>query len=156
MYRNRRPMSGTGVLKLVGFIFIVIGGIFALIGGGFGVENWLYVNSAQSTVGTVVGLDYSGGRGARVVVQYQTTSGQTIEAAPGLRSNPPMAQVGETVKLYYQANNPTDLRLNHFVNMWLFPLIFGGLGTLFLVIGVGLVILGTVLGANRTRPATAL
>lgn len=155
MYKNRRPMSGTGVLKLVGFIFIIIGGMFTLIGGGFGVENWLYVNNAQSTVGTVVGLDYSGGRSARIVVQYQPTSGQTIEASPGLRSNPPMAQVGETVKLYYQANNPTDIRLNNFVNLWLLPVIFGGIGIVFLIVGIGLAILGTVLGANRTRPATA-
>ena len=52
----------------------------------------------------------------------------------GTYTNPPAYDVGDRVTVRYERANPENARLDSFVELWLFPVVFGGVGLLLAVI----------------------
>jgi len=66
-------------------------------------------------------------------VRFQTKSGETIEFSSGNGSNPPLYKVNETVPVLYSDANPQYAVINSFIEIWLGPVIYAGLGLFFLI-----------------------
>ncbi len=66
-------------------------------------------------------------------VRFQTKEGKTIEFSPGNGSNPPMYEVNDHVPVVYDSNNPNYAAINSFIEIWLGPVIYAGLGLLLLI-----------------------
>lgn len=80
------------------------------------------------------------------VVRFQYGA-QQIQFSDSMASSPPAYRVGETVSVLYLESNPYDARIESFMSLWFLPLFFGGLGAIFLGVGVNMML--------RSRPSAA-
>ncbi|OAI53372.1 hypothetical protein AYO44_16030 [Planctomycetaceae bacterium SCGC AG-212-F19] len=90
----------------------------------------------QLTQGTVVAFE--GGNSARgpvskPVVEYHV-AGQTYRFTGRVATNMPIHAVGDQVAVLYKPNEPGTAFIDSFFDRWLGPLLFTGVGFLFLVI----------------------
>ena len=67
-------------------------------------------------------------------VRFQTKEGKTIEFSPGNSSNPPMYDVNDHVPVVYNRDYPSYAVINSFIEIWLGPVIYVGLGLLLLIL----------------------
>lgn len=120
-----------------------------------------FARRAARAPGTVTALvrqvstDYSktnGSNGNRLTTSYSYApvvrfqhGAQHIQFTDSVATNPPAYRVGETVQVLYLESDPYDARIASFVSLWALPTIFGGIGTIFLALGAGMIF--------RSRPA---
>ena len=144
--RNNKPV-------LVGLIFAAVGAILATIGFAFGYNSWSFTTGARKADGTVIRLVETVNRRGTTsapLVRY-VVDGQTFEIQSSVGSSPPAYSVGEHVVILYHPEQPAQGRIHSFTELWLFALGFGGMGTLFVVIGVTVVLYKKRL-ASPNRP----
>ena len=84
-------------------------------------------NSGSTTTGTVIEMEESSSTegGCCVyspVVEFQA-NGQTYTFESDNASDPPAYQVGETVPVIYDPNDPNTAQINKWSERWLFPII---------------------------------
>ncbi|MFJ5674624.1 DUF3592 domain-containing protein [Streptomyces sp. NPDC093097] len=118
-----------------------------------------YLTGAERARGTATGLEWSGGgsigrRGsssspsAHPVVEFTTADGTSRTFRGSAGSSPPAYEVGERVEVLYRADSPGDARINGFIQMWVLPLVMGGLG-------LGFTGIGTAFALAKRRHARA-
>jgi len=133
----------------MGRVLVWIGGIFASLGVVFvSVAGWAYLRDqsfaeaglrAQGRVIELIGSrDNDDGYTYAPVVEFRDADGLRHVFVSSVSSNPPQYATGEAVDVIYAANSPDEAIIDGFVDRFLFPLIFGGLGTVFAAIGFGL------------------
>ena len=66
-------------------------------------------------------------------IRFQTKEGKNIEFSPGNGSNPPMYEVNDHVPVVYNRDYPNYAVINSFIEIWLAPVIYAGLGMLLLI-----------------------
>ena len=71
----------------------------------------------------------------RPVVEFHTDDGSLVEVTSTMGSNSPSFRVGESVQVYYHADRPHQAKINSFLSLWGLPLIFGGIGGIFFLVG---------------------
>jgi len=118
--------TGKAVLLLGG------GAVLSAIGIFFGVGSWRATSGALRTGGKVIRMT----DGGAPVVRYQI-GGQTFEVTGSVASDPPSYSVGEKVTVLYRPDRFGDGRIHSFTELWLFPVAFGGMGTLIALFGAG-------------------
>ena len=131
--------------RSVAMLFI-LPAIFSIIGLGllvpalwFGYESWAYLQSAQSTPGTVIALDWSGdsdSSGARPVVRYEVR-GEPYQITGSVISSPPAYAVGDSVRVLYPPGQAKAAQIESWFDFWFLPALLGGMGLLFGGIGGG-------------------
>ena len=115
----------------VPLVFLILGIVFGGIGAGFGIWSAQFANSAAEAYGVVVEMRRAGKGGSRPLVEYRV--GDQVYSVEGIISTkPPAYSRGDRVRVLYKAADPADARIDSFVECWLFSVIFGGLGILFL------------------------
>lgn len=132
----------------MGRVFVWVGGIFATIGVVFvAIAGWSYQSDrsfaargarAQGTVIEMAGSGGSDGYTYSPVVEFVDARGRRHVFTSTVSSNPPRYSRGETVEVIYAPDSPDRAMIDGFLDRFLLPLIFGGLGTLFAAIGFGL------------------
>lgn len=134
-----------GGLIIAGLILTVIGGIFGTVGGVFGYKTWRFEQMGHKVEGEVVRMQHGGGKskGSKPVVAY-VVSGKQYETVGTISSSPPAWKVGEKATVYYNPDDPTDAQISGFVERWLFPVIFGGIGGVVASVGLVLLLTGVV------------
>jgi hypothetical protein len=75
------------------------------------------------------------------VVRFKTAEGNTVEFESGLRSNPPAYRTGQAVSVLYDPDEPRSAAIRGFFSLWLMPLILGFIGSIFLIVGTGMVVM---------------
>lgn len=73
------------------------------------------------------------------VVRFEL-DGRQIQFSDSVSSNPPAYSVGETVNVLYLESSPYEARIDSFASLWFLPSLLGGMGTIFLTIGGGLIL----------------
>jgi len=125
---------------IIGIVFGLVGLLLVAIGGFLLIRTRIFISKAQEVKGTVIRMVYShsseGGGGYSPVYQFRTLTGQTIEVADNLSSNPPMFREGQIVDVLYDPENPNNARIKKWMNLYFVPLLLGGLGAVFGGIGV--------------------
>ncbi|WP_418120325.1 DUF3592 domain-containing protein [Variovorax sp. 350MFTsu5.1] len=86
------------------------------------------------------------------LVRFKAPSGEIIEFAPSSSSSPPAYEVGETVDVFFDPNDPQDAMLDGFFSLWGGAAITGGLGLVFLLVTAGLLFMPASAPAKRRRP----
>lgn len=86
-------------------------------------------------------LEYSrsrkGGGSYYPVVEFQTSEGKTVSFRSDVGSKPASYDVGEQVEVLYNPQYPTEAKLTGFWSLWRLAAIFAGLGSIFMAIGIG-------------------
>jgi Protein of unknown function (DUF3592) len=132
--RSRRPSRGTRIVVIGTLLFI--GLIFGLIGAGIGLYSYSKAQNAERTTGEVVKMLAAGGKGGSKPVVRYTVDGRDFEIQGWISTSPPAYTVGEKVTVLYDRNNPADGHIDTFVERWLFPVIFSGIGGVLLFVSL--------------------
>jgi len=82
------------------------------------------------------------------VVRFTTAGGETIEFQ-SRSSNPPAYARGEQVTVLYLPEAPHDARIQGFFSLWGLPLVFGSVGSVFLLMGGGFALSGLLTRRRR-------
>jgi hypothetical protein len=78
------------------------------------------------------------------VVQFSGPAGQSITFRSSVGSSSPDYQVGESVSILYDRQNPDSARVDAFMSIWLVPLVLGALGVVFMIAGFSLTFFDSV------------
>ena len=92
---------------------------------------------AQAEVVTMIAVTNGDGQTLyRPELAYMTASGESVRAVTGAASRPPAYTVGQRVEVRYDPARPSEPVIDSFGERWFMPLMFGGFGMLFLLIGM--------------------
>ncbi|MFL5346469.1 MAG: DUF3592 domain-containing protein, partial [Hyalangium sp.] len=72
------------------------------------------------------------------VLRYRTQAGATQEVVSNVGSNPPRYKEGDSLVVLYDPAQPDNMRIHTVFNVWAFPLLLGGIGVVFLLVGGGI------------------
>ena len=139
-------------IAIIKYVFAAIG-IAMLAGALYWVQNIrTFLAQAGSAQGTVIDLVRSSSSSSGTwapVVRFVTAKGEKIEFTSSTGSNPPSYSQGESVEILYDPGKPRDARINGFVALWLGPMIVGGIGSVFFLIGGGIVLASVLQGRKE-------
>ncbi|WP_298769943.1 DUF3592 domain-containing protein [uncultured Shewanella sp.] len=98
-----------------------------------------YIHGATSGVGKVV--DFKEVYSSRSmtyapIIEYQLPDGKTAHFVSSTSAYPPAYEIGEPVDILYSTKQPQNVSINGFFSLWIGELIVGGLGLVFLGIGL--------------------
>ena len=128
---------------IIGIVFSLVGELLLVIGLFIWFRTRSFINSSQETKGTVVRMLYSSdsdGSGYAPVFKFTTITGQSVEVAEKVYSNPPQFREGQVIDILYDPQNPNRARVKKWSTLYFVPLLLGGMGVLFGGIGVLLLI----------------
>lgn len=131
---------GKTITRIV-YIFLAIG-LGMLAGAGYWASRTqVFVDRAGAAPGKVIDLEQSRSSNSTTyypVVKFKTKSGQERTFRSSSGSSPPSYSVGESVGVLYDESEPSDARIRSFFALWGGPVILGGLGSIFFLIGGGI------------------
>jgi len=130
------------------FVFWIGGGFLfaglALLAGAGWAENSArrFEAGAERGSGTVIDLarrtSDDGGYTYAPVVEWRDASGTRQEFVGGVASSPPSYDRGEAVAVLYPPGQPGRARIADFTNRYFLPLLLGGMGAVFSLVGGGI------------------
>lgn len=144
-----------GALLLVGVLFILIG-IAVLIGGVVGAVKQSRESARRvAATGTVVDLAKRvinpGSAGVYCpTVDFTTAAGQTVRFESQFGTMPASHQVGQSVAVRYDPNNPQMAEVDSVTSRWLVPGCMIGMGVLFLGMGLVFMVIGIAVLAGSS------
>jgi hypothetical protein len=98
-----------------------------------------FIAGAERTTGTVIDLsrqtDSDGTVTFNPIVRFTTADGRTVQFVSSSSSSSP-PDLGDTVDVLYDPDDPRGAQLSGFFDLWLFPLVFGGVGIAFTAVGL--------------------
>jgi len=83
------------------------------------------------------------------VVKFKTNQGESIEFTSGTSSNPPSYSRGEKIEILYIEERPHDAKINSFFSLWGAPVMVGGIGSVFFLVGFGIIYWGIRKARNK-------
>lgn len=132
------------IAKISHFVFAGMGLIFLAIGLHEGFERFVDSKSEIITIGTVVEVSFSQDREGKAqsqpVVEFNDQQGRQIKFISNVSTSPSVYSTGETVAVRYNPEHPEDARINDALHNWMFLSIFSFVGTIFLFLGLSLII----------------
>lgn len=136
-------------VSIIKYLFTLIG-LAMLIGAFFLYKNTsTFLASATRTEGTVIELVRSRSSDSTVykpVFNFVDDRGATIEVESSSGSNPPSYSVGERVDVFYLPGEPQNAKINSYFSLWGGATIVGGMGGLFLLVGLSILIVPMLKG----------
>lgn len=132
-------------IAIIKYVFLSIGAL--MLAGAFYLyqDKQAFLKRAETVQGTVIELISKRSDNSTTyapVVTFTTKKGNKIEFTSSVSSNPPSYSEGESVEVFYDPAEPKDASINGFASLWLGPLILGILGTVFFLIGFGIILFG--------------
>ncbi|WP_160152282.1 DUF3592 domain-containing protein [Microbulbifer sp. ALW1] len=134
-------------VSIIKFVFTAIG--LAMLAGAFFffTSTQDFLKSAASADGTVVALVPSRSSDSVTyapVVQFMDKNGVLIEFRSSSSSNPPSYHEGEVVEVLYPESAPQRAKINGFFSLWGGATILAGLGSVFLIVGLSIIVFGNL------------
>lgn len=143
-------MSEAMTMQLLGGLFGTVG-IMAIVAGSFSAHKTKrFLARAQAARGTVMHLvmrsstDTEDGTVAYAyypIIRFTAQTGKEIEFEAGTGSNPPMYAMGQPVNVLYDPDEPYRAKIHSFFDLWLVTTLCLGIGSLFAIAGMSLVLL---------------
>lgn len=141
------------ILWLFGAVFLVVG--LGLLTGGFFLwhSHADFVARATRADGVVTDQAYrtssKGGGTYAPVVEFTTDDGSVVRMTGSTGSSSPSYARGEHVRVLYDRANPERAQIDSFMENWIGPMILGGIGLVFSLVGGGLV--GSLVRQRKIR-----
>jgi hypothetical protein len=125
-------------VKAMPFIFLAIGVILLAIGANITLRAHSFRSRASVASGVVLENVWSSGSRNMSYsprVEFRTASGRVVHFVSRVSSQPPAFREGESVKVLYDPDDPTNASIDSFFEQWFGSLILGGLGLVFALVG---------------------
>jgi len=137
------------------YIALGIGAVLLVVGLLVWNKTRVFVARAATTGGVVTELievrDNDGGSSTfKPVVKFSAPGGEEVTFTSSYSSRPPAYDVGEAVEVLYEPADLRGARIKGFGSLWLGPLILGGLGAVFSVIGASILLASRASGKKRS------
>jgi hypothetical protein len=135
---DHSPMDWVTVLST---IFVLVGGAMLVAAGGQFVRRRAFVRHSAVASGTIVALTEN--RETDEIsyfpkVKFQTPSGRDVTFESEMGSSSPAGRIGDIVAVRYRHGQPHVAEIDSFMSLWGLLLLFGGLGVVFLFVGLGI------------------
>lgn len=120
-------------------MFFIVGIILDAITLFYLIRHLLLIKNKVKTIGEIVDFKSTKSETERLyypVLSFSDQSGEPIKAQSFYGTNPPMGEVGDKIKIYYDVNNPERFDFSFRMINWGFIYIFGLVGTAFLAFGI--------------------
>jgi hypothetical protein len=128
--------------SIVKYGFAILGTGLLVGAGALRAHTSSFLAHASHAQGTVVALQPKRSDNSTTyspVVHFKHGT-EVIEFTSSTSSNPPGYHVGETVPVLYLDSDPYNAKLDFFFSLWGGAVILGGIGTVFLLIGGGMIL----------------
>lgn len=126
--------------RLIAVIFVGVGALCLCIGIALAAHDAWFVHKAIHTFGRIVDFDESTGDDGSVtyhpIFVFLDQSGNEHGVHSHSGSNPPGFDVDDTVPVLYSPGQYDGARIDTFFQMWGGETIVGGLGIIFLIVGI--------------------
>lgn len=137
------------------YVSLAIGALLLVIDLALWTKTRAFVARAATTSGVVTELievrDKDDGTSTfKPVVKFNAPGGEEVTFTSSFSSRPPAYAVGETVEVLYESRDLHGARIKGFGSLWLGPLILGGLGAAFAIIGASILYAGRVSAQQRS------
>ena len=122
-------------------LFALVGGAMLLFAGRQFARRRAFVRHSAVASGTIVGLTENREREEISYfpkVRFQTASGREVTFESGMGSSPEAGRIGDTVAVRYRPDQPEAAEIDSFMSLWGVALLSGGLGLVFLFVGLGI------------------
>lgn len=130
-------------MRIISWVFPVVGGLLLVVAMLMWNATRQFVASASTLQGTVVELIEqrdSDGVTYSPVVRFMAPDGNEVTYTESFSGNPAPYDVGEGVEVLYSREHPDKRRIKGFMSLWLGPVILGGIGSVFVLIGGGILL----------------
>ncbi len=147
-------------MKKIGVIFLIIGCLFLVGAALFTNHSITFQKTALRVQGTVVGMQKkiskdSDSSSTRIsyspIVDYTDLQNQSHQLESNSSSNPPSYEIGEKVEVLYQPGKAGSAQIDSWIDNWLGPVIIGGFGGIFSVIGLGVLFIPYLRGKQKQK-----
>jgi len=132
-------------LKFIKVIFSIIG-LGLLVGSFFLYQNTSeFLEKAVKAEGVVIDLVRKRSSDSTTyapTIRFTTNNGTMIEFTSSTSSNPPSYSRGEQVAVFYLPEQPDEAKINGFFSLWGAAVIVAGIGTVFFLVGFGMIFYG--------------
>ncbi|MBL7858403.1 MAG: DUF3592 domain-containing protein [Cyclobacteriaceae bacterium] len=119
-------------LKTVGLFLGLVGAILVIISGTLYYNQQSLLSKSEQTEGVVVDIvPHEVGGGTYAPIIGYTWKGTAFRYSSTLYSSPPAYEIGETVIVYVNTENPGEVVVNTFSERWLGIVVLSVLGLLF-------------------------
>jgi hypothetical protein len=155
-YSTRRTIPKTpGGGIVAGLIMLIFGGILGCVGGFFAYKSIRFELYGKQVEGQVIRMVHGGGKGngSKPVVAYKV-DGKPFEVEGSISSSPPTYKQGDRAIVYYTPADPSDAQIAGFVERWLFPTVFGGIGSIVSIVGLTMFLGGLLRTLFGSTPTT--
>jgi hypothetical protein len=138
-----RGPSGS-IYRLVALLLVLVGGPFLVLGLHEAATTRRQLDTFSTARGTVVGNTYQEGGGEDgsgayyPVVEFKPEDARPVRFSDGVGTLPPDYDLGASVVVLYDRQNPNDARIHSWKRLWLMPTLFTGIGLLILLVPVAL------------------
>ena len=129
------------MVRFLAIMFAGIGIVMLVIGAFLLIREKAFLSNDLSATATVTSLaadlDSSGNPVKCPVVNFTAANGQAVSYdASDFCANPPRYQVGQTIQVLYDPQNPNNVQFSGFVGEFGVGMLFTFLGLLFFLFGV--------------------
>ena len=128
----------------LGLLMIAIGLVPGSLGGLIFLRRLRFLRTTCATSGVVEKVTLVhlvDGHAYRPKITFTTQTGENVVLTSVGMSNPPRFRVGQVVPVVYDPSNPHKARIRSFASLWFASLFFGGLGSLFFLIALMLMLI---------------
>lgn len=132
--------------KTAAFIVFGVGVIMWGLAVFFYVEKDAQLTNSYLATGIVI--DYIFNEGAAPVISYEI-DGTPYQFTSSIYSSPPAFEINETIEIYVNKDEPSEIIINSFVNKWLIVTIFASFGLVLDLIGILLLKLKSSAGSSN-------
>ena len=126
------------------YLFAIVGAGLLVVAGAMRANTRSFLAHASAAQGTVVALQprrsSDNSTTYAAVIRFKHGA-QAIQFTSQTSSSPPAYSVGEIVPVLYLQTNPYEAKVDAFFSLWGGQLIVGFLGTVFLLVGGGMILL---------------
>jgi Protein of unknown function (DUF3592) len=121
---------------------LIVGPCCLVIALGYAIYICSFLRSSSACTGTVVSLTARPGEDNLTayapIFTFVATNGQQYTITADVASTTPEFKVGQSVPVLYKSANPDKAKIDSFWQLWLFPVVFGFLGSFFTGVGYAL------------------
>ncbi|MDW8396255.1 MAG: DUF3592 domain-containing protein [Anaerolineae bacterium] len=136
---NRPPQVNAGCFG--GCFLAILGLIFIAIGLFVRQQTLDQLSRSVLTEAVVVELVPTRGSEGNTLYaprfRFTLENGETVYAESATSTNPPAHRVGDVVRIYYERDNPLNVKVDSFADLWLFPTLFIAFGGIAALSGIG-------------------
>lgn len=121
-------------MRIGGAIFLAVG--LGLLAIAVGITTWVLWTRGQwvEVEGTVVEevlTAFADGNAYCPVIRYTTRVGQQLTHRSNICAWPPAYEAGDSVRVFYDPTNASDMQFDNFFGTWFVPLLLGFMGVVF-------------------------